>query len=384
MSDQQGPADWTDDPVTQALRAPATPEELAAEAEYVMVFRTVSAAGRTVARPGRSLGRIGVAAATVMTTVVLSGGVAAAAYTQTLPGAVQEIAHGVLGPIGVPPAPAQRGQAMPTEVRSPHPSTPTPRPKPAEPVAGTTKPARPDPSPDAQPAARSTSTSTTAPVPSPAEATTPQATSTTPTPSLTAPAEPDATTPAPPPLSAPTITAAVSSTRVPWHGSVVVTGRVTADNGTALRRRPVSLLARQAGDTGWQVVARTRADRSGTVRLTATVDATTRLVLRSGRGVRSTPMRVAMVPSVSAWATTTASSTRIRVLVSGAQAGDTVRLLRRQGGQLVSVTTATLDARGRAVVVLPTTDETRLRVRLDRTPGHTAVRVPVRIPVASP
>ncbi len=361
MSDQQDR--WGDDPVSRALRAPGTPEELAGEAEYVAMFRAVSTPVPAGVRTGRSLGRVGVAAATVMATVVLTGGVAAAAYTRTLPGPVQEIAHGVLGPIGVPAPPAQRREASPSKTRGVTPPTHRPTPA-ATPTPRPTKPATADPSPESRPAATAT-----APVPM---ATEPAPSATTPvTPSPTAPPEPDATTP-PPPLPLPVVTATVSSNRVPWQETATVTGRVATEDGSPLRRRVVTLLGRAPGDTAWQVLARARADRYGTVRLSTTIETTTRLVLRSGRGVRSAPMRVVMLPSVSAWATTSTTGTRIRVATSGGQPGDTVTLLRRLNGQLVPVTTTTLDAQGRALLTLPTSGE-RLRVRLDRTRQHAAV-----------
>lgn len=388
-ADQQGPADWTDDPVLRALRAPATPEELATETEYLTMFRAVStlpAAEVRPSRPLRRIGRLGVGTATVMATVVLTGGVAAAAYTRTLPGPVQEIAHGMLGPIGVPAPPAPRREAAPVTARVPAPTIATPRAEPThrpgkshspklrdEPGASPTRPAHPDHSPSAGPAIVPDTVA-----PSPTEDIT-QPTPTTSTPSPTEPTEPTEPTTTPPLPPPPTITSTVSSTRVPWQESVVVTGRVTADDGSPLRRRPVALLGRKAGDPGWQVLARARTDRTGTVRLTTTVEATTRLVLRSGRGVRSPKVRVVMIPSISAWATgmSPTPGTHIRILASGAQSGDTVTLFRRQRGQLVTVATTTVDGQGRALIDLPTTIDKGLRVRLDRTPRHAAVRAPV-------
>ena len=99
--------EFEDSPLVRALRAPGTPAELAEEARFVAAFRATarpltprSPAGRAgMAR--RTVGRIGVGGAAVLATLSLTGGVAAAAYTQRLPRSVQVIAHDAFGRVGI-------------------------------------------------------------------------------------------------------------------------------------------------------------------------------------------------------------------------------------------------------------------------------------------
>src|SRR3954469_22090245 len=91
---------WRDDPVVRALLAPASDDELAGADEIMTAFRTAHASPRR--RPGAR--HVGAGVTTVVVALALSGGVAAAAFTHTLPAPVQSAMHAVFGDVGVPPA----------------------------------------------------------------------------------------------------------------------------------------------------------------------------------------------------------------------------------------------------------------------------------------
>src|SRR5580704_2075705 len=89
---------FENDPVFRALTGPATDAELSGEAAALAAFRTAN--GATPHR--RFAARIGAGGAIVTAVVALTGGVAAAAYSNALPHSVQNFAHTVAGPFGVP------------------------------------------------------------------------------------------------------------------------------------------------------------------------------------------------------------------------------------------------------------------------------------------
>src|SRR5438309_4954989 len=93
--------EWANDPVVRALHADGTAQELAGLDPVLAEFR----AAVPSLRPTRRLAhRLGTGATTVIVAVGLTGGVAAAAYTRTLPGPLQSAMHSLLGPLGVPAA----------------------------------------------------------------------------------------------------------------------------------------------------------------------------------------------------------------------------------------------------------------------------------------
>jgi hypothetical protein len=79
--------------IVDALRAPATTEELADEATYLALFDQ-SLTGRN--KPVRTI-VLGSRAAIVAGVVVVAAATGAAAYTGSLPGSVQNAAHSVIG-----------------------------------------------------------------------------------------------------------------------------------------------------------------------------------------------------------------------------------------------------------------------------------------------
>src|SRR5438309_11634852 len=93
-------SEWVDDPLVQALQAPGTADELLGVEDMVAEFR--AAVPRRSRR--RLVHRVGTGATTVIVAIGLTGGVAAAAYTRTLPAPLQSAMHSLLGPVGVPAA----------------------------------------------------------------------------------------------------------------------------------------------------------------------------------------------------------------------------------------------------------------------------------------
>src|SRR5262245_41677434 len=87
-------ADWADDDLVRALRAPGTATELADEQRFVAAYRET--AGSRVRSLTRRAGRLGAGGTAVVVTVAVTSGVAAA-YTGHLPDPVQQIAHTVIG-----------------------------------------------------------------------------------------------------------------------------------------------------------------------------------------------------------------------------------------------------------------------------------------------
>ncbi len=371
---------WRDDPLVRALRAPGTEAELAGEKEMVAAFR--AAAPRGTLR--RVIGRLGVGGTAIVTTVALSSGVAAAAYTRVLPDPVQEIAHEVLGPIGVPDAPPHKPRrevrravvppvrtpsaspsAEPTESASPQPRKPGGRPQ--------EHPVKPTPTPDA--------TATAAPTAQPTDAATPPAEPTTdPTPSPSAEPTPSPT-PDPTPARRParSVSIGASSTRIGVGSNVTLSGVVRAKHGKRLRNREVHLLARRSGQLDWTEVASGSTGPRGGVALTATdLGITTTFRLRVGETVRSLPVRVAIVPIVDL---SFDEGATLRILTVGGRGGDTVVLLRRQDGRLVPIDRVLLDDAGAAVVpVQQRAKGYRLVVRLKGTRAHTQAQARIAVP----
>lgn len=332
---------WNDDALVRALRAPGTPDELSDQARFAAAFREQRRGGSF----GRLAGRFGIGATTVVTTIALSGGVAAAAYTNSLPDPVQRFAHGVLGPVGVPAAPPRKPAAgepvaPPTTAMVKPGSTPTPTT--GQPgVAGTPEPA---------------SLPTAPVVASPGPVLTPSpVTGSTPTPRRSAAA----------------LSAAASTNKVAYAGSVAVTGVLTAEDGLPLRNRVVRLAGRAAGQP-WTRVAGGRTDAEGRITLsTPPLIRNTILRLATPEGLHSVVARVLVVPVLQASATPSGGTTTIAVTSQGGRQGDQVVAYRRQGDRLVKVASATLDSNGSATLTVPTPKRlVRLVLRLPATAQH--------------
>jgi hypothetical protein len=166
---------------------------------------------------------------------------------------------------------------------------------------------------------------------------------------------------------------AVPSKRVPVGGSLTVSGAVRASDGSALPARMVRLQVR--GPHRWHGVGSATTDANGAVALaTPAARRTVRYRLRVGNGVHSAPVRVAMVPTLSAGARPDGGADADVVANAlGGHAGDRVVLLRRLGGRLVKVRHAPLAADG--TVSFPVTRRARSTtyvVRLLATRRHAA------------
>lgn len=368
---------WGEDPLVRALRAPGTSSELAGEQEIVTAYR------RAMPRRGfgRVVGRLGAGGTAIVTTIALSSGVAAAAYTQNLPDPVQSVVHSFLGPVGVPAArpskPIARppvttpvpGSSSPSSSATPNPSTSpstTPLPSPA---------AKPSSQPSQRPAGRGDDRPSSAPTRSLTPAATPTSTS-----SATPSPDPGPTNARRVPFAV-TITPSASS--LSPGEAVTLAGVVTSADGKQLSNRTVRLKLRTPGVPGWVLVARGRTGTDGSYSLSSPgLNRTSLLrVIAGNKKAKSTPVRVVVQASLAAsW-----SGGLITITSTGAQPGDVVDVLRRKGGHLVKVRQVTLDAN--ASVLLPGKQLRRsykLRFRLPPTRAHgTAVAV-LQVPAAGP
>ncbi len=168
-------------------------------------------------------------------------------------------------------------------------------------------------------------------------------------------------------------------------GSVTIRGLVSSPGGAPLPGQEVVLQVR--GPQRWRPVATATSDAFGAVAIsTPAAERTSVYRLRSGP-ITSSRWRVVLVPTLTAAVTTgtPGEPTDVTVTALGAQAGDTVALLRRVDGLLVPVLETTLDAGGAAhFLVAPGKKATRYVTRLPATELHGPARVPVVIPPASP
>lgn len=354
--------DWSDDPLVRALRAPGTPAELSGEAQFVAAYRAQRSRG-SVGR-GRLAGRFGLGATTVVTTIALTGGMAAA-YTNTLPDPVQRFAHEVLGPVGVPAAPPQRPSAK--------------KPEPAEePVAEVEPSAKPTESPEPsdprspEPSRAPTSTVSGLPVPGQVPV----------VPPVTAPPS-QAVTPSPSPRPrrvAVALSASASSSKVQAGASVSVSGVLTDVEGVPLRNRAVRLLER-TGSLPWARVAEGRTDREGRISLQSGVlTQNTRFRLVANNQVRSEVVPVVVVPVLTASAADEDGTTTIRVTAVGGRAGDRIVAYRRAGNRLVEIGRSRLSADGSASIVVQTpTRSVRVVIRLSDSGAHGRGQTSVKI-----
>jgi len=378
--------DDDNDPTTleQALRAPGTPAELGAEESYRAMFREVRreaalpVAPAVPPRTGRTtVRRLGTSSTLAVVFAVAGGGVAAAAYSTNLPDPVQRAVHSVLAPLGVPQAESQRLVDRAPERRAPetapdHARTPT-APGSAEPTSNPSAP--PSASESVTPdASRPSVTPQTPAVPqsTPSSAPSDSPVSTPPSPV----SSPAATAPPRPKPADVSIGSAGATHQVAPGSTTVITGQVTAADGTPVADRQVVL--QQRGPGGWRriAVARTAADGSVSVS-TGAAQRTTTYRLRAGK-VRSATWRLVVQPTLTATARTAGRSAVVTATASGGQPGDQVRLLTRRNGTLVQEGWAALDSGGQArfEIAAPKRDRVYV-VQLPATRAHAGTRVQV-------
>jgi hypothetical protein len=267
---------------------------------------------RPVPRRRRAFRLAGVAAALL----VACGGLTAAAYAQILPGPVQDIAHTVLAPLGVPSASHAR------------PGTPSPG------LAPSTPPGQNGPSP-----------------------------------------APSAATSCPCPTDGASgkmgLRLSAARLRVAAGEADTFTGHVSSD-GHPGRHVPVRLLARAAADRGtWRVAGTGLTSATGDVTFTVPHVPATTMFRLAGTGrlaslaspevtVKVTPLVVVRHPSASL----------LTVAVYPSQAGDQVTLEQLQNGAWAPVATQPLTSLHKAT--FPVTAGSVYRFAVPATSGHTA------------
>lgn len=400
-TEHDGMEEFEDSALVRALRAPGTPEELAGEARFVAAFRSAHAEHTVVptdrgGRFGRVVGRIGVGGAALIATVSLTGGMAAAAYTQRLPHSVQAIAHDAFGGVGVPPArpltPPQTTAPRPAPTTTPSASE-SERPEERR-TPDATRSARPGDRPsrggDASVGTRSSDT-TDATATTPTEPGSGSGTPSTGTPTdPTSPATSDPTTGNPtPPVSATTIGATTSTRRVVTGGRASVTGLVR-DHGDLVEGAEITLLQRH-GTTGWTRAGSAVTGEEGTaIFATGPLLETTTFRFRvevdtdgdsePDRVLLSRKRRIGVQPIL----TLSSTGPVVDAHTVGAGTGDAITISRRTAdGRLVRIGIRRLDEQGHASYDLSSyTGRVRVLVRVLGTSTHTPVQrwITVRVP----
>jgi hypothetical protein len=112
---------------------------------------------------------------------------------------------------------------------------------------------------------------------------------------------------------------------------------------------------------------------NGSVELTTPPLAhTVRLRLVAGQGVHSAPVRVVVMPTLSASTAVQGSSYVVSVTADGGDPGDNVTLQRRTAAGWIDVATAALDTTGGAMFTVPAPPKRTVRYRLllPRTQAH--------------
>ena len=352
--------EYAGEPWLQALRAPGSEAELRGETEAVAAFRQAS----VTAPRRRHFGRLGAGGTAVVTVVALSSGVAAAAYTQSLPEPMQRWAHDVLGDVGVPPVDEPRNRRA--EPKSPADEDVTPATPSSTPSEAPTQPAEPSPSSDDAGPGRGDPSAAESP-------TAPVSTSPTQTGSASpAPTTPPSATPtvAPVPVR-PRLTASTDRRVVAAGDQVLVSGTVADRDGVPLADVEVTLYARTRTQP-WTAAGAGVSDADGSVSLSVAVAENTALRLRAERGHPSNRIRIRSRPTVVA---SPDATTGIVATVNGAMAGDIVELLRVKPRRLVLEQTAVLDDTGQVTFAVPAGTRSRAYVvRVLKTPRHLKAR----------
>jgi hypothetical protein len=376
---------FENDPVFQALTGPAAPGELAGEAAALAAFRTANGA-----KPHRRFAaRIGTGGGIVIAAIALSGGVAAAAYSNALPSGVQHFVHIATDWLPVPtvPAPPSDHKSSHTTADSgsgagssvPTGGKPSGGPTGAPAPAGSTTPS---PSPTGSPKVHGRTTpspgTTTLPTTTPTPTTsTPPTTSPTPTPTPT-----DTSTPTPTPTPSVSVPAAlsisVSQTRVPANAGVEVIGALTDATGQPVAGHLVSVYEGLSGDGGTELLSTAESGADGSVDFQVPgLTQDVRLTLRAGGGVRSAAVRVVVVPILSAAVTQGSPQDAVSISAQGVQPGDAMSIYQHTAGGWTLVDSLTFDGSGMASFdAVPDPNKTvRYRAVLATTPQHSNAAV---------
>jgi hypothetical protein len=351
--------DYANDPIVRALQAPGTPEELAGELQALAAYRRVM----TPRRGARLAGRFGAGATILVVGIGLSGGVAAA-FGRVLPSPIQQVAHHLLGPVGVPAPHHHAVRAATTSA----PATVTPSTTPSAGPAQPTTPVHHHSSkrhvvPPARREAKRHATATPAPTPDP--------TPPTPSPTPTAPA-----------VAA--VSVSVTSADVQPGATDAATARVTTSAGEPVPGATVTLQEQFAGESDWSTAGTATTDSNGSATIglpTVTHNLVLRMLTRGGP--HSSSVDVTVVPPVSVSLDDgTNGTTDVTVQAQGAQAGDTVELARRQDGAWQAIGSGVLDGSGAVTfaVTPPPRGTTTYRATLSATTAHGASSASFLIP----
>jgi len=346
---------WQDSPLVKAMTTDGTDGELSGENAALAAFQA-----STHGRRGRGLVRlISTGATSVALVGLVGGGVAAAAYTRSLPKPVQTVMHEVLGPIGVPapephkPSNPPNGSSGASAGDPVIPATSTATPVPTRSESPSTQS-----SPSARPSASAAKPAGGLPVGSASPTVSPS-----PTPSESPTATP---TPTPTPIPTPTgpvgdpstwsISSAASSQLVRVHQNVRITGTLYDASGQPVPDQRVVIRVRHAGTAGWQRAAVRRTDSDGSVR--ARLDdlmQNTVVVLGAGHGVHSSPLQIVVRPVLSASSTPSTDGTSyvVTVTADGGQPGDIVDLMKHTASGWERVGEAQLDGSASASFSVP-------------------------------
>jgi hypothetical protein len=173
------------------------------------------------------------------------------------------------------------------------------------------------------------------------------------------------------------MTAAGITHRAGVGETVTLSGTLTTTDGVPLPDYPVILQVR--GPRRWHAVARTTTDAAGAAStVTPPLTRSTRFRWHADHHVHSTRWLVQMVPTLSATATVTGSTTSVSASTLGGRPDDRVQLVRRVRHHAAGVHVGTIDANGSVAFTLDTpARRTAYVIRLAPTPQHTGARARV-------
>jgi hypothetical protein len=135
----------------------------------------------------------------------------------------------------------------------------------------------------------------------------------------------------------------------------------------------VWLVEQLPGQSSQIKLAGSQTDANGMVQLsTPPISRDVRLRLVAGHGVRSAPVHIAVIPTVSANVVVAGWSYLVAVTASGTQPGDFVVLEKRTAAGWMPIASLPLDAAGAAHFSLspPAKGSNHYRLLLPSTPGH--------------
>jgi len=367
---------WQDTPFVQALTSAATADELSGENAALAAFQS-----STARRRRRVVRFLGTGATSIALVGVVGGGVAAAAYTRSLPSPVQDFAHDVLGPIGIPaPVPHKQHKGGTGDLATAAGPSAAPSPE----VAGTAATATPVAAGHRPPA---TGKSLAGVGPRAGISPDPQI-SLSASPTASASATPAGTPSASPTAAAGdpstwTISASASSRLVHVHDDVQVTGTLLDARGEPVADHRVVVRVHVPGTRGATRAAIVETDANGDVSASLT-DLTSDkvVVLAAGNRVHSQALRIVVKPTLSVAVSPSADGTSyiVTVTADGGQANDVCTLLKRtpQGWQQVGQ--AQLDSSSSAsFAVQAPRHPKRFVVRLPATSLHAGAAARLRL-----